>query len=116
MNAADVIATNGGGVTAAEAIRCRRLVIMFDPIAGHGRANAQLMASAGVALLCPKPHDLAAAVRRLASDAAAQADLLQAAQLDAVRRPEDDLRDLAATPVTVAAGAWTPQGRAPRPA
>jgi UDP-N-acetylglucosamine:LPS N-acetylglucosamine transferase len=116
MNAADVIATNGGGVTAAEAIRCRRLLIMFDPIAGHGRANAQLMASAGVALLCPKPRDLAAAVRKLASDAAAGAELLQASPGDPVRRAEDDLQDLAATPVTAAATAWTRRGSAPRPA
>jgi UDP-N-acetylglucosamine:LPS N-acetylglucosamine transferase len=116
MNAADVIATNGGGVTAAEAIRCRRLLIMFDPIAGHGLANARLMASAGVALLCPKPADLAAAVGRLARDAAARAELLQGWEGDALRRSEDDLLDLAATPALVTARAWARRGSAPRPA
>jgi UDP-N-acetylglucosamine:LPS N-acetylglucosamine transferase len=116
MNAADVIATNGGGVTVAEAIRCRRLLIMFDPIAGHGRANAALMASAGVALLCPKPADLAAAVGKLAGDATARAELLKGSEADVLRRAEDDLLDLAAMPVPVTARAWTRRGSAPRPA
>lgn len=102
VNAADVVATNGGGVTAAEAIRCQRPVIMFDPIAGHGRANAGLMASTGTALLCPSAGDLAAAVGRLARDPAAHAGLLRAGQQEWCRRGEDDLQDLLAAPLRTA--------------
>lgn len=66
--AADVVVTNAGGATALEALACGRTVAMFEPIAGHGRANAELMADAGLALLCPARSDLADALRRLATE------------------------------------------------
>lgn len=66
--AADVVVTNAGGATALEALACGRTVVMFEPIAGHGRANAELMADAGLALLCPARSDLADALRRLATE------------------------------------------------
>jgi len=62
MTAADIVVTNAGGVTALEAIACGRPVIMFEPIAGHGRANAALMASCGAALLPASPRELTAVV------------------------------------------------------
>jgi diacylglycerol O-acyltransferase / wax synthase len=71
-------------------------LVMFDPIAGHGRANAELMAAAGLARLAGSPAELTAAIRRLASDPAVRAQRAAAAVVAAGgRRPEDDLADLA---------------------
>lgn len=66
--AADVVVTNAGGATALETIACGRTAVMFEPIAAHGRANAELMAEAGLAQLCTRSEDLATTLRRLATD------------------------------------------------
>ncbi|HEX5346633.1 MAG TPA: WS/DGAT domain-containing protein [Pseudonocardiaceae bacterium] len=65
--AADVVVTNAGGATALEAVACGRAVLMFEPIAGHGKANADLMAQAGLATVCTGPAELIDALRELAS-------------------------------------------------
>ncbi|MGP4016986.1 wax ester/triacylglycerol synthase domain-containing protein [Saccharopolyspora sp. 5N708] len=65
---ADVVVTNAGGATALEALACGRAVVMFEPIAGHGRANAELMADAELAELCPRERDLTGTLHRLATD------------------------------------------------
>jgi diacylglycerol O-acyltransferase len=100
LNAADVVVTNGGGGTALEAVRTGRPVIMFQPIAGHGQANAELMARAGLARLAPDAAALTAEARRLAGHPgalAAQAAAARAAAARAAgRRREDDLARLAA--------------------
>ncbi|MHA6622298.1 WS/DGAT domain-containing protein [Pseudonocardia sp. DLS-67] len=67
--AADVVATNAGGATALEAVACGRPVLLFEPIAGHGRANAALMAGAGLGILCPGPAELTDAVASLLAPA-----------------------------------------------
>lgn len=64
---ADVVVTNAGGATALEALACARAIIMFEPIAGHGRANAELMARAGLAELCPHEPELRNTLRRWAT-------------------------------------------------
>jgi diacylglycerol O-acyltransferase len=68
--AADVVVTNAGGATALEALACARAVLMFEPIAGHGKANAALMAQAGLADVCESPAELVAALRALAAQPA----------------------------------------------
>jgi diacylglycerol O-acyltransferase len=68
--AADVVVTNAGGATALEAVACGRAVLMFEPIAGHGKANAELMARAGLATRCDRPAELVAALRGLAAQPA----------------------------------------------
>ena len=111
MAAADVVVTNAGGVTALEAFASARPVLMFDPIPGHGRANAALMARAGLALVCCGGAELAAAVLRLAGDSARLA-VLRAAELEhlAGRDLAEDLALLAAaTPLPP-----PPPGRAVR--
>lgn len=65
IRAADVVVTNAGGATALEALACGVPVVMFDPIAAHGRANAGLMAESGLAVLCPSTAELTATVREL---------------------------------------------------
>ncbi|MGH3781888.1 MAG: WS/DGAT domain-containing protein [Pseudonocardiaceae bacterium] len=74
--AADVVVTTAGGATALEAVACGRAVVMFEPIAGHGKANAELMAQAGLATVCDGPAELIDALRGLA----AQPALLAGAQ------------------------------------
>jgi diacylglycerol O-acyltransferase / wax synthase len=65
---ADVVVTNAGGATALEALAAGRTVVMFEPIAGHGRANAELMAHAELAELCLRADDLTSTLQRLARD------------------------------------------------
>ncbi|MGJ7908438.1 WS/DGAT domain-containing protein [Actinopolyspora sp. H202] len=65
--AVDVVISNAGGATALETMACGRTVLMFEPIAGHGRANAELMARAGLAELCPTSESLSATLHELTS-------------------------------------------------
>lgn len=96
MAAADIVISNGGGGTALEAMASARPVLITDPVPGHGRDNARLMAAAGLALLAPTPASLTSTVGRLADDPAAVAALAQAGCARAtLRRREDDLADLA---------------------
>jgi UDP-N-acetylglucosamine:LPS N-acetylglucosamine transferase len=97
MTAADVVIGNAGGATGLEAVACGRPLVLFDPIAGHGRANAQLMASAGLAVLARSPAELTAAIRTMIRNPAARAGHAAAALAAAAgRRREDDLAELAA--------------------
>lgn len=66
--AADVVVTNAGGATGLEALACGRPVLMHRPIAAHGKANAALMAEAGLAVVCARDGELTAAVRALIAD------------------------------------------------
>jgi diacylglycerol O-acyltransferase / wax synthase len=77
--AADVVLTNAGGATALEALACGRAVLMFEPIAGHGSANAALMAQAGLARRCDGPRELVCALRALATQPALLAQAEQKA-------------------------------------
>lgn len=63
--AADVVVTNAGGATALEALATGRAVLLFEPIAGHGKANAALMEQAGLGQVCPGPAQLTATLREL---------------------------------------------------
>ncbi|MDQ2882987.1 MAG: WS/DGAT domain-containing protein [Actinomycetota bacterium] len=77
--AADVVVTNAGGATALETVACGRAVLMFEPIAGHGKANAELMAQAGLATVCNGPAELIDALRGLATQPAQLAGAQQRA-------------------------------------
>lgn len=59
MRACDALVENAGGLTALEAMRAGLPVITYDPIPGHGRANAHAMASAGVSVWAKDGPDLA---------------------------------------------------------
>ncbi len=100
MAASDVVVGNAGGATGLEALASGRPVIMFEPIAGHGRANAELMADSGLALLAWSPAELSRTVRRLASNPRAAAALCDLALARATsRRREEDLAELMAMAV-----------------
>jgi diacylglycerol O-acyltransferase len=83
----DVVATTGGGAGAFEALACARPLLVVDPIPGHGRDNARLLARAGLARHCAGPSALTAALRRLAEPGA------HAARVAALRErpPGEDL-------------------------
>lgn len=68
LRASDVVVTNAGGATALEALATQTPVVMFQPIAAHGRANAEYMMRAGLADLCTSPEELTALTRRLRAD------------------------------------------------
>lgn len=94
---ADLVLTNAGGATALEALACGAAVLMYSPIAAHGRANADLMAASGLAETCEEPAQLTSRVRTLMTDRSA-VQTLQTAALDHVRRVDldDGLAGLAA--------------------
>lgn len=66
--AADIVVTNAGGMTALEALQCDLPVVLYRPIAAHGRANAQSMAAAGIAMVCSEPDELTRIISKLAQD------------------------------------------------
>lgn len=49
MAAADCLVQNAGGITCLEAMLAQRPIIMYQPIAGHGKRNAWEMERAGAA-------------------------------------------------------------------
>jgi diacylglycerol O-acyltransferase / wax synthase len=68
MASADVVVTNAGGVTSLEAFASARPVLLVDPIAGHGKANAAMMEQAGLAVVCPGIRELRSTVAELLAD------------------------------------------------
>lgn len=93
LAAADAVVTNAGGVTALEAFASARPLVLFDPIAGHGKANAALMERAGLATVCPTSDDLQQTIAALAEDRA-RLDGLRKAELEhlSTRDLANDLR------------------------
>ncbi len=68
MAAADVVVTNGAGVTVLEALRTPRPCIAFRPLAGHGKASTDEMMRRDLALVAHDSEELAVVVRELATD------------------------------------------------
>ena len=93
--AADAVITNAGGATALEALACGRGVLMYRPIAAHGRANAALMAEAELAQVLNHPDELRQVVRDLCDQPERVAGLDRAATAYATQRNlADSLRAL----------------------
>ncbi|WP_432842043.1 MGDG synthase family glycosyltransferase [Dactylosporangium sp. CA-092794] len=63
LRSADLLVTNGGGVTVLEAIAAGVEIAMYRPIAAHGAANAALLTAAGLAETFRDPARFAAWVR-----------------------------------------------------
>lgn len=68
MAAADVVVTNGAGVTVLEALLTPRPVVAFAPLAGHGTASTAEMLRRDLALEALDVRDLAAQVLRLRTE------------------------------------------------
>jgi UDP-N-acetylglucosamine:LPS N-acetylglucosamine transferase len=69
MAAADVLIHNAGGLSLTEALTAGLPAVTYRPIPGHGLANSQILADAGLA---PWPRD--------------DAELVEAIRKQAVRR------------------------------
>jgi UDP-N-acetylglucosamine:LPS N-acetylglucosamine transferase len=65
MAAADVVVTNGAGVTVLEALRAGRPVVAFAPLAGHGTAATAEMVRRNLAVEARRVPDLIEQVQRL---------------------------------------------------
>lgn len=106
--ASDVMVTNAGGATSLEALACGRPVLMYRPIAAHGRANARLMADAGLATVCEDDGTLAVTVRDLVANPDRLAAMSEAALAHtsghSVADGLDALLDVAAAPVPAGTG------------
>ncbi len=123
LRAADVVITNAGGATSLEALACGIPVLMFDPIAAHGRANAELMAKSGLAVLCPTGAELTDAVRELIEAPQALRDLSGAIEkhlcrydLDSALRKLAELGYAEAGAAGASAPYWQPSEQALRSA
>jgi diacylglycerol O-acyltransferase len=68
MAAADVVVTNGAGVTVLEALRSSRPVVAFAPLAGHGIASTREMVRRNLAVEAGDVGQLVAQVERLRTD------------------------------------------------
>ena len=64
-SAADLVIGNAGGATALEAMASGVPIVLTEPIAAHGVANADLMATAGAAVLCSDRAALAGYLRTM---------------------------------------------------
>jgi UDP-N-acetylglucosamine:LPS N-acetylglucosamine transferase len=109
MAGIDVVLNNAGGVTASETLASGRALVMFRPIAGHGKDCAQAMAEAGLAMTGTRRRWL---TRQLAQWAA-QPARLQAAQARAARHAGEHELAEAARLILTEAELPAPDGRSP---
>ncbi|WP_326837915.1 WS/DGAT domain-containing protein [Amycolatopsis rhabdoformis] len=102
--ASDVVVTNAGGATGLEALACGRPVLMHRPIAAHGKANARLMAEAGLALVTEEQGELTAAVRALLAEPERLKAMAEAAtrHCDSATSLTEALESLVASPLNPA--------------
>ncbi|HEY2195711.1 MAG TPA: glycosyltransferase [Actinomycetospora sp.] len=96
MAAADVVLTTGGGMIANEALAVGRPVLFATPVPGHGRAGAAALARAGLAVVCPRPPDVTAAVVDLRDAPEHRERLAAAARAFSARDLDGALTGLAA--------------------
>ena len=68
MAAANVVVTNGAGVTVLEALRTPRPVVAFAPLAGHGTASTAEMVKRDLAVQARDVPELVEQIRRLRTD------------------------------------------------
>ncbi len=67
MAAADVLLHNAGGLSVTEALVANLPAVTYHPIPGHGRANATVLAEAGLAPWPTSPDGLAAVLDGVAA-------------------------------------------------
>ncbi len=97
MVAADALVENAGGLTCMEAFACGLPVISYQPIAGHGRGNAQIMSDAGVSRYAHDEADLHDALRALTTPGPERDRLVAAGRSLFTGDPAADVDDLAAS-------------------
>ncbi|WP_107079689.1 glycosyltransferase, partial [Micromonospora sp. MH33] len=72
MRAVDVVVENAGGLTCQEALACGVPVVTYRPIPGHGRANASVLARAGLTRWVPEADQLGPVLAALVGEAGGQ--------------------------------------------
>ncbi|MFG1676990.1 glycosyltransferase [Micromonospora sp. NPDC049282] len=70
MQAVDMVVENAGGLTCQQALVAGLPTITYRPIPGHGRANAQVLAGAGLTTYVRDPTDLCQVLARAAAPTA----------------------------------------------
>jgi UDP-N-acetylglucosamine:LPS N-acetylglucosamine transferase len=80
MAAANVVVTNGAGVTVLEALRTPRPVVAFAPLVGHGTASTAEMVRRDLALEARGVPELVEQIRRLRTNSSLLGRLEQAGQ------------------------------------
>ncbi|GAA2873156.1 galactosyldiacylglycerol synthase [Pseudonocardia halophobica] len=95
ITAADLVLTTAGGMIASESLAVGTPVLFANPVPGHGRAGARMTEEAGLALVCPRPADVTAAVRRLRADPEGRAELSRRAREFSRRTLDAELEELA---------------------
>jgi len=109
MVASDALVENAGGLTSMEAFSCGLPVITYQPIAGHGRGNAQMMEDAGVSRYARDEAQLHAALRELTAPGPERDRLIAGGRSLFTGDPAADVDDLAASqPATTRAGVDRP--------
>ncbi|WP_018335249.1 WS/DGAT domain-containing protein [Actinomycetospora chiangmaiensis] len=63
LGAVDAVVTTGGGASCFEALAAGVPLLVVDPVPGHGRANALVLARAGLARYCRTTAELTTALR-----------------------------------------------------
>ncbi|MGH9122804.1 MAG: glycosyltransferase, partial [Acidimicrobiales bacterium] len=91
MAAADVVVTNGAGVTVLEALCTSRPVVAFSPLAGHGSASTNELVRRGLALRADDVPALVSSVGRLHADETLRNRMSHAGEAWSAGR---DLRDM----------------------
>lgn len=79
MSSADVIVTKAGGITVSESLAKRLPMVIFRPVPGQEKENADFLSKAGAALTARGTDELRAAVRKLAGDEAVRESMKSAA-------------------------------------
>ncbi|MFI2267073.1 MGDG synthase family glycosyltransferase [Micromonospora aurantiaca (nom. illeg.)] len=67
LQAVDLVVENAGGLTCQQALAAGLPTITYRPIPGHGRANARMLAGAGLTTYVRNPADLCQALTRAAA-------------------------------------------------
>ena len=112
ITAADLVLTTAGGMIATESLAVGRPVLFAAPVPGHGRAGAEMTAAAGLALVCPTPADVTAAVRRLVADPGELARLARAAAEFGARDLDAELAELGVRAARAVRAGGMPSNRA----
>ena len=79
MMAADAVVDNAGGLTCMEALASGAPVVAFRPLPGHGRANIETMAAAGIVLHVQGANELVQALATVVHDSPERQQLQKAA-------------------------------------
>ncbi|MFR9801395.1 MGDG synthase family glycosyltransferase [Pseudonocardia sp. RS010] len=95
VTASDLVLTTAGGMIASESLAVGTPVLFANPVPGHGRAGARMTEEAGLALVCPGPADVTAAVRRLRAEPEEREELSRRARGFSRRTLDAELEDLA---------------------